>query len=108
MDLAGFLGKLVADMLAVLLDLGAHLDQRLAQLLEPLVGKALVEGAEVAGQTEGTDLLRGLAVERSPDVLGEDVVDGTGDAPIAQGFARVTSLLHSTEPRLTNQIHFAT
>src|SRR5688500_2648133 len=33
MDLACFLGELVADMLAVLLDLGAHLDQRLAQLL---------------------------------------------------------------------------
>src|SRR5215203_2825034 len=33
MDLAGFLGELVTDMLAVLLDLGADLDQRLAQLL---------------------------------------------------------------------------
>ena len=38
-DLARFLGELVADMLAVLLDLGAHLEQRLAQLLGHVPGQ---------------------------------------------------------------------
>src|SRR5258708_36505087 len=39
-DLARLLGKLVADMLAVLLDLLAHLDQGFPQLLRHLLGHA--------------------------------------------------------------------
>ena len=39
MDLARLVGEFVANVLAVLLDLGAHLQQRLAQFLGHLAGK---------------------------------------------------------------------
>ena len=83
MDLARFLGELVADMLAVLLDLGAHLDQRLAQLLGhvprqrrhllllPAVGAGGAAGASAAGFSTSTFLpplpSRG-AIERARDL----------------------------------------